>query len=373
MDEPTVEPAEPTPTAATSPRKLRSSEIDALPVGPWIRHRFGIGHRLALVVLPVSVVVFNSPPSTLMLVLLPAVMWSFLYWGDIVIAVGYRLGLTSHRSLYPANVRPGATWGEIGEILTAEAKAEEAGETIAFDRRRDGAIMARSVLYVVGIPSGLAVVVGIIVASGGAYQGAAFLVIAGMVGLLIAVAPAIGEWRWRQATAEPSRDIAGLRDIARPDGRVAEPAVPEPGLAKPPPRPVPWVTIAFVATVAVSFLVVGYDTVTRPQPAVGPSPVGDPGLRSQASMYGSGHRDSEPFSLDSGDYDVTFSAADAGYGCRFIAELADFTGGLQRLVDVDVPVGRPMADTIAAHGVAHGVYSIHVLSNCTWSVSMQRK
>ena len=146
MDEPTVEPAPKAahPTA-TSPRKLRASEIDGLPVGQWIRHRFGIGHRLALVVLPVAVVMFMIPPSTLTLVLLPAAIWSSLYWIDILVAVGFRLGLTSHRGLYPANAPPGATWSEIGELLTAEAKAEEAGETIAFDRRREGAIMGRSV------------------------------------------------------------------------------------------------------------------------------------------------------------------------------------------------------------------------------------
>ena len=230
MDEPTAKPAEPTLTAAMSPRKLRSSEIDGLPVGPWIRHRFGIGHRLALVMLPVSVVMFIGPPSTLTLVLLPVLIWSSLYWIDILIAIGYRLGLTSHRSAYPANVQPGATWGEIGEWLTAEAtaeeaeaKAEEAGEPVPFDRRREGARMARSVLYVVGIPSFFALAIGIYFLYDGTFQGGWGWVIAGMVGLLVAVAPMIGEWRWRRATAAP------IPDLARMDARLAEPAAPEPG------------------------------------------------------------------------------------------------------------------------------------------------
>jgi hypothetical protein len=34
MDEPTAKPAEPTPSAPTLPVKLRSSEVDALPIAP---------------------------------------------------------------------------------------------------------------------------------------------------------------------------------------------------------------------------------------------------------------------------------------------------------------------------------------------------
>lgn len=211
--------------APGSPHKLSPSEIDALPLRAWLRHRFGLVHRLALATIAVDLGLYatgfdvetaeNLIQIFYLLVLLPMSIVAVVYFTDAAVAVVHRLGLTSRARLYPpsddsvAPAADGASW------LTPDAPAVEARESDLADRSRTAAKDARRVLLVVGTPAAFAVLVGIIIITSDGFEGGGTWIVIGILGLLVAVAPTIADWR--RTANEPLPNLSNL------DARFAQP------------------------------------------------------------------------------------------------------------------------------------------------------
>lgn len=219
------------------PRELSPSEINALPIRAWLRHRFGLGHRLALVTLAVDLGLYaigldmvtagNVVQAFVLLIIFPMSLVSLIYGLDAAVAAGHRLRLTSRAGLMPPRAQ------RLKELDSLEqqgpVQALRAGIFREIETEPDP---GRRLGYVLAIPAGMAVVAVFVVLAGpnvgsglpGDLVGEILAVVATVIAALIVAAI-----RSQRGFRNSSPDVQGGATIvptalAELDARLAAPA-----------------------------------------------------------------------------------------------------------------------------------------------------